>query len=332
MRQWSRKSLICISVLCNTSTQEKYADANFIGANSMIIATSGGIGIEQDDSILNALYEKKDHDHAAQITTALAVASFFTPHISHTHPIVSSNKFPQSPPQLIDALAFSIENYEKLWESIVKQSCELKNASDLFPDRIELNRIPILHQMLNKLIRQTQSTSNLNPYFASRAQPPIPPDPVINEKETQNDPSATDSVTTDTKSIIKKVQKHAETKPLYIFNGDDVWRHLNAPLPLMQTSLSNAREGHEQEKEKRLQQKEQKQVDKSKFKTSSSSQGKELEDIQHHIGIHAQQKKLFQESDDQSYKDQQQNVNNGVNEEVDGNDQKDQEIEKKDLP
>ncbi|KAA6309613.1 MAG: hypothetical protein EZS28_056475, partial [Streblomastix strix] len=75
--------------------------------------------------------EKKEHDHTAHITTPLAVASFFIPHISHTHPIITTNKLPQSPPQLVDALAFSIENYEEIWESIIKQSSGSKSGSGL---------------------------------------------------------------------------------------------------------------------------------------------------------------------------------------------------------
>ncbi|KAA6361583.1 MAG: hypothetical protein EZS28_042890, partial [Streblomastix strix] len=141
--------------------------------------------------------EKKEHDHTAHITTPLAVASFFIPHITHTHPIITTNKLPQSPPQLVDALAFSIENYEEIWESIIMQSSGNKSASGFFPNRIELKQIPVLHQMLNKLIRHLQSPPNMNPYFASKAQPPIPPDSLIDEKEKHTDPSAFDCATTD---------------------------------------------------------------------------------------------------------------------------------------
>ncbi|KAA6337663.1 MAG: hypothetical protein EZS28_052767, partial [Streblomastix strix] len=118
---------------------------------------------QQQQQQMDQSTENKEHDHTAHITTPLAVASFFIPHISHTHPIITTNKLPQSTPQLVDALAFSIENYEEIWESIIKQSSGSKSGSGLFANRIELKKIPILHQMLNKLIRHSQSPSNLYP-------------------------------------------------------------------------------------------------------------------------------------------------------------------------
>ncbi|KAA6327290.1 MAG: hypothetical protein EZS28_053834, partial [Streblomastix strix] len=121
--------------------------------------------LKQQQQQMDQLYKKKQHNHTAHITTPLAVASFFIPNISHTHPNITTNKLPQSPPQLVDALAFSIENYEEIWESIIKQSSGSKSGSGLFPNRIELKKIPVLHQMLNKLIRHSQSPPNLNPYF-----------------------------------------------------------------------------------------------------------------------------------------------------------------------
>ncbi|KAA6374857.1 MAG: hypothetical protein EZS28_029615, partial [Streblomastix strix] len=134
----------------------------------------------------------------------------------------------------------------------------------------------------------------------------------------------------------------------------DVWRHLNVPLPLLQTSLCTIKEGHEQEKEKRLQQKEQKQDDKSKLKTRSSSQGKEHEDNDKRIPIHIPQpqravnylvkeeeegraiivveqgselRKEILDSDDQLDKNQSGDANKAINEEIDGSDEKDEDQE-----
>ncbi|KAA6403743.1 MAG: hypothetical protein EZS28_000723, partial [Streblomastix strix] len=137
----------------------------------------------------------------------------------------------------------------------------------------------------------------------------------------------------------QKDMKHSDTQPLYIFNSDDVWRHLN---------------GMNKKKKKDCRRKNKNKLINQKLKTSSSSQGKELEDIDKRIPIHIPQpqravnylvkeeeegravvvveqgselRKEILDSDDQLDKNQSGDVNKAINKEIDGSDEKDDDQE-----
>ncbi|KAA6392567.1 MAG: hypothetical protein EZS28_011903, partial [Streblomastix strix] len=179
--------------------------------------------------------------------------------------------------------------------------------------------IPVLHQMLNKLIRHSQSPPNLNPYFGSKAQPPIAPDSLIDEKVKHTDPSAFDCATTDAEFASQKDMKHSDTQPLYIFKSDDVWRHLNVPLPLLQTSLQL------EDIDKRIP------IHIPLLQRALNYVVKEEEEEEGRAVVVVEQgselRKEILDSDDQLDKNQSGDVNKAINEEIDGSDEKDEDQE-----